>query len=421
VPTPDLPPLESDLCDRLRDDILRRGILVPILQAEDGEVLDGKLRLEIAQEHDLFCPRIIVGKLSPAERADLRLCVNLYRRHLNQAQVRHLVEWALRQEPEASDRRVGQQCGVDHKTVGAARKRLESVGEIPQYDSRTTSNGKHYPSARKPVVFTNSDSQAREASRLLDELGDDAPDEPLNVRDLRRLKWQKERDGLLDKATRSVKLGDDFKIHTCDFRKLGGRIVPGSVSVVLTDPPWQEKLGPEIAETVVRVLKPNGLLACYSGVYYMPYFLRHFQDAGLQYEWMVAEVHKFTAIRNAGVVKNQWTPILVLRKEPQGRLVLHGLLEDVMRPEDRDKSLHPWQQSLAAAESLVRTLSRPGDLVCDLFVGSGTIPPGVALVGEGRRFAGCEIDTKLAKIARARVAETLAGRQAEFEPEAMTV
>jgi hypothetical protein len=37
-----------------------------------------------------------VGKLSPGERADLRLCVNLYRGHLNQAQVRHLIEWTLR-------------------------------------------------------------------------------------------------------------------------------------------------------------------------------------------------------------------------------------------------------------------------------------------------------------------------------------
>ena len=83
--TPDLPPIDAELRQRLTDDIRKRGVLVPILQAEDGEVLDGRLRLEIALEYKLFCPKIIVGKLSASERADLRLCVNLYRRHLNQA------------------------------------------------------------------------------------------------------------------------------------------------------------------------------------------------------------------------------------------------------------------------------------------------------------------------------------------------
>ena len=97
---PDLPPIDPRLRRHLTDDILRRGVLVPILQAEDGEVLDGKLRLEIAQEHGLFCPRIIVGKLSPDERGDLRVAVNLYRRHLSREQARHLVEWALRQGPD---------------------------------------------------------------------------------------------------------------------------------------------------------------------------------------------------------------------------------------------------------------------------------------------------------------------------------
>jgi hypothetical protein len=104
---PDLPSIDAELRRRLTDDILKRGVLVPILQAEDGEVLDGRLRLEVAQEHKLFCPRIIVGKLSPPERSDLRLCVNLYRRHLNQAQVRELIAWSIRQRPEESDRCLG--------------------------------------------------------------------------------------------------------------------------------------------------------------------------------------------------------------------------------------------------------------------------------------------------------------------------
>ena len=419
--TPDLPPIDPEIRRRLADDILKRGVLVPILQAEDGEVLDGRLRLEIAREHKLFCPKIIVGKLSPAERADLRLCVNLYRRHLSQAQARDMIAWAIRQGPGESDRRVAERCGVDHKTVGGVRRRLEAIGEIPQYDSRATANGRRYPTARKPVVITSSESQAREASRLLGELGDVAPDRPLNVRDLRTLRHEQYRDELLAKGCRPVTLGDDFRIHGRDFRKLGNRIGPGSVSLILTDPPWGSKLGPEIAEAAVRLLKPDGLLACYTGTYFLPYFVEHFRAAGLRYEWTVAEVHRFGAIRYAGHVKSQWSPIVILRKEPKGRLVLPQVLDDVLRSGEPDKTLHPWQQSLATSAALIRSLSRPGDLVCDLFVGSGTVPAAVAMVGEGRRFAGCDIDARLAKAARARVAEVLAGEEAEAEMEVASV
>ena len=113
----------------------------------------------------------------------------------------------------------------------------------------------------------------------------------------------------------------------------------------------------------MRLLKPDGLLACFTGTYFLPYFIEHFQAAGLRYEWTVAEVHRFRAIRNAGQVKSQWSPIVIFRKEPDGRLRLNQVLEDVLRFEDVDKTLHPWQQSLATSAALVRSLSRPGDLV----------------------------------------------------------
>lgn len=419
---PELPPIACDLRDQLRRDIEIRGILVPVIIAHDGEILDGRLRMEIAEELGLsFVPKIVVGKLTQAERADLRLCVNVYRRHLNQTQVRELVAWTLRRNPEASDRRVGDRCGVDHKTVAGVRRRLEAIGEIPQYGARTTANGKAYPTARKPIVITSSNVQANEAQRLLGELGDDAPDEPLNVRDLRTLKWQKDRDEQLARAKGPIRLGDDFRIYATDFRKLGQRIEPGSADLLLTDPPWEAKLGPELAQTAARLLTPNGILACYTGVYYMPYFLRHFEEAGLRYEWTVAEVHRFRAIRNAGQVKNQWTPILVLRNGHKGRLQLNSVLEDVFRSEECDKNLHAWQQDVRTSVALVRSLCPPGGLMVDVCLGTGSTAVATVLAGEARRFAGCEIDPKMTKVARSRVAEALAGQPVEEEVEAMTV
>jgi hypothetical protein len=48
------------------------------------------------------------------------------------------------------------------------------------------------------------------------------------------------------------------------------------------------------------------------------------------------------------------------------------------------------------------------------FVGTGTVPLAVATVGEGRRFAGSEIDGELVRVARRRVWRVLgsAGRTA---------
>ena len=269
---------------------------------------------------------------------------------------------------------MARKTGVDHKTVGAARRRLEAIGEIPQCEARSTLDGRHYPTTRKPVVFTSSDSQAREASRLLEELGDDAPDEPLNVRDLRTLKWRKDRDARLAQA-RAVATESSA---TTSGSTPATSSPPGATKIysrtavlISTDPPWEAKLGPELAQVAARLLKPDGILACYTGVYYLPYFLRHFEEAGLRYEWTVAEIHKFRAIRNAGVVKNQWTPILVLRNGHKGRLQINSVLEDVFRSEECDKSLHAWQQDVQTSVALVRSLCPPGGLVVDLCPGLG--------------------------------------------------
>jgi hypothetical protein len=55
--------------------------------------------------------------------------------------------WAQKQRPESSDRSLADGCGVDHMTVGGVRKRLESTGEIPQFDAGQGTNLKRYTAA----------------------------------------------------------------------------------------------------------------------------------------------------------------------------------------------------------------------------------------------------------------------------------
>lgn len=62
---------------------------------------------------------------------------------------------------------------------------------------------------------------------------------------------------------------------------------------------------------------------------------------------------------------------------------------------------HPTQKSTALFQELVRTFSRPGDLVVDCFAGSATTA--VAALAEGRRFAGSEPDPTYHPLARERI------------------
>ena len=67
---------------------------------------------------------------------------------------------------------------------------------------------------------------------------------------------------------------------------------------------------------------------------------------------------------------------------------------------------HPAQKPLALMLHIVKTATRPGDLILDPFMGSGTT--GVAAIQLGRRFIGIERDPAYFQIAVARLERALA-------------
>lgn len=132
-----MPPLSAEERAELKADIAERGVMVPVEYDEQGNILDGHHRVELCAELGLTqWPRLIRYGLSERDKLTHARRLNLNRRHLDQAQRRTLIEAELREGPEASDRKIADSLGVDHKTVGAARDRLESTGEIPQLEKR---------------------------------------------------------------------------------------------------------------------------------------------------------------------------------------------------------------------------------------------------------------------------------------------
>ncbi|HEX6465258.1 MAG TPA: site-specific DNA-methyltransferase, partial [Vicinamibacterales bacterium] len=57
---------------------------------------------------------------------------------------------------------------------------------------------------------------------------------------------------------------------------------------------------------------------------------------------------------------------------------------------------YPAEKPPAVAEVLIKQSSRPGDLVADPFVGSGSV--GIAALRTGRRFSGCDVNPEAVRL-----------------------
>lgn len=160
-----------------------------------------------------------------------------------------------------------------------------------------------------------------------------------------------------------------------DFRELCLELPDHSVDLILTDPPYPAEFLPlweDMARAALRILKPGGYLAAYSGQRFLPEIYamlgRH-----LEYQWTAAVRH------SAGFHKiwmhdllNAWKPILIYsngapRQKMRG---MHDLITGGMG----DKLAHHWAQPESEAADLIENLSNVGDTVLDPFMGSGTIP-----------------------------------------------
>lgn len=138
-----LPPLTDDEYEALKADIAERGVLVPIELDDEGNILDGHHRRQIAEELGLDCPTIIRKGLSEGEKRSHARALNLHRRHLNRAQKRTLIAEELSENPTESNVIIATRLGCSDVTVGKIRKELGLTGEIVGQD------GKVYPGALK--------------------------------------------------------------------------------------------------------------------------------------------------------------------------------------------------------------------------------------------------------------------------------
>ena len=121
------------------------AIMVPILEDENGNVIDGHNRKEIATRLGIDCPKFVRAGLSDEEKRSLARQLNTARRQFTTKQKQGLIDGQLQDMPQLSDRAIADLLSVDHKTVGTRRKKLVDSGEIPHTEKRIDKLGIERP------------------------------------------------------------------------------------------------------------------------------------------------------------------------------------------------------------------------------------------------------------------------------------
>lgn len=211
------------------------------------------------------------------------------------------------------------------------------------------------------------------------------------------------------KSIRKSRFGEPIGIENCelhcsDFRNL--KIQDASIDCVLTDPPYGSKyieLYSDLSESAYRWLKPGGSLLVMCGQICLPETLAALNKSDLTYHWTLSyltpggqSVQIFPRR-----VNTFWKPVFWFIKGNYDDLWVGDVTKSDVN--DNDKRFHNWGQSESGISDIMRRLTKPGDIVCDPFMGGGTT--GIVALNTGRKFLGIEIDPKVFETGRSRIIE----------------
>ena len=187
----------------------------------------------------------------------------------------------------------------------------------------------------------------------------------------------------------------------CDLRHCGmEELLANSkgIDCIITDPPYPKEFIP-LYGALAKASASVPLVAVMCGQSYLPEILRLMCEH-LKYRWTLAYLTPGAALRQwQAKIDCTWKPVLLFGEASE-------FIFDVFNSEKSEKDHHEWGQSESGMVDLVNRLSKPGQLVCDPFLGGGT----TALVALklGRKFIGCDVDAKAVQTARNRCAALFA-------------
>ena len=206
----------------------------------------------------------------------------------------------------------------------------------------------------------------------------------------------------LEEAQKTITEGARKKLASvCDIRACScadlfkSGIKPDAV---ITDPPYPKEFldtFSELAESCKNAHVP--LVAVMSGQSHLPEVLRRLCEH-LAYRWTLAYLTPGGQAVQCfpSKVNTFWKPVFLFGESAEW-------IGDVAasKANDNDKRFHGWGQSESGMYDLIERLTKPGQLVCDPFLGGGTTA--LVSLALGRRFVGCDIDAESVEKARQRI------------------
>ncbi len=367
-------PLSPETHRALEADIEKRGVQVAVEVDENGEILDGHHRKQIADKLGLDYETEVRYFATEEEKIAHVIMLNLARRHLGP------IEW-------------GQAFGKLLATKGVDRGKGANQGELSATVAECAESlGVRARTARHRM------KQADDFEALPDNLQAKVRDKRLKLTAAKKLVHREQM--LADARARAADLaGLPAEIVHGDFRETTTK--PESVDLIFCDPPYTEEFLPlyqDLSKFAQRVLRPGGWCLAYTATAFLPQIVSMMGEH-LTYGWAFAIHHTGGCVRFFKLnIDNVWKPILGFYKPPLD--AWWPPLADMVSG-GREKDSHEWQQAAGEAAHYIEKLCPEPGVVLDPMCGSGTTC--VAAVRCGRRTIGIEIEEDVAAVARSRV------------------
>jgi site-specific DNA-methyltransferase (adenine-specific) len=187
-----------------------------------------------------------------------------------------------------------------------------------------------------------------------------------------------------------------------------------SVDFVLTDPPYlgryKDRFGRTLANDdnpaavvgayaeLYRVLKRDRFCISFYGYPKLDAFVHAWTKAGFDTVGHIVWPKPYVSSSRFVGVAHESAYVLAKGRPPKPARPL----ADVQPWEYSGNKAHPTEKAISVLQPLIRSFSRPGDLVLDAFSGSGSTLVAAALLG--RRYFGIELEAKYIELARRRLA-----------------
>lgn len=378
------PMMSREELNEMAQSITKDGLIHPCVK--QGDVLiDGRNRLAACKIANVEPRFIEYGGSSPVA---FIISANLSRRHLDKGQK---IALALEIEPHfAEEARKRQLRTTENRAKSLVVENVPQQEHVRSRDQAAAAVGVSGKLVSAAKAIKEADPERFERVKQGKLSVAKAKKEIKAEKELRDLSNAQKT--ISNEKRKSIESVCDLRVCSCaDLFNSG--IKPDAV---ITDPPYPKEFlhcFTELAEGCKSANVP--LVAVMSGQSYLPEVYERLCKH-LRYRWTLAYMTPGgQAVQQwQAKVNTSWKPILLF-----GDAVEWFGDVATSKPNDNDKRFHGWGQSESGMADLVNRLTKPGQLVCDPFLGGGTTA--VVSLALGRRFVGCDID-------KAHVDQTLA-------------